>query len=223
MPGNVFTAKLLDVIVAGDSQKKIEGAKGIFLVLTHHPTDLQNVLKLTRPECLSEVGAKMMIYSLLCGLNFLHQAGIMHRDITPSNLLVNADSSVSICDFGCARPIPKKRSVYDGIEDVSFTDVSHNVSYFDKNTGTAQANTTPGDLTKYIGTPGYISPEMILYQDEYDGQLDLWSSGCILAELMVLLNQGKKNSIYGVSSQKAMKANKLLFLKTGAASCSAKE
>jgi len=45
------------------------------------------------------------MYSILCGLKFLHSAGIVHRDLKPGNILINHDGSAKICDFGLSRSI----------------------------------------------------------------------------------------------------------------------
>jgi hypothetical protein len=39
----------------------------------------------------------------LSGLECLHAAGIVHRDIKPFNLLVTAEDTIKICDFGLSR------------------------------------------------------------------------------------------------------------------------
>ena len=44
-----------------------------------------------------------LIYQTLCGLKYIHSADVLHRDLQPSNLLVNADCELKICDFGQAR------------------------------------------------------------------------------------------------------------------------
>lgn len=47
------------------------------------------------------------IYSrqVLRGLKFIHSANVLHRDMKPSNLLVNANCDLAICDFGLARGV----------------------------------------------------------------------------------------------------------------------
>lgn len=43
------------------------------------------------------------MYQICRGLKFIHSANVLHRDLKPGNLLVNADCELKICDFGLAR------------------------------------------------------------------------------------------------------------------------
>jgi serine/threonine protein kinase len=52
---------------------------------------------------LSDTHFQSFIYQTLCGLKYIHSAGVLHRDLKPANLLVSADCEVKICDFGLAR------------------------------------------------------------------------------------------------------------------------
>jgi len=36
-------------------------------------------------------------------MKYIHSADVLHRDLKPGNLLVNADCELKICDFGLAR------------------------------------------------------------------------------------------------------------------------
>ena len=56
---------------------------------------------------LSEEHLITIIYNLLCSMNFMHSANIMHRDVKPSNILISEDCIVKFCDFGLARSCPK--------------------------------------------------------------------------------------------------------------------
>lgn len=94
MPGNVFTTKLLDIVVPIPSE---DGTITIFLVMSFVDQDLTKVLKVKN---FSEEHMIIIFYNLLCALQFLHSANIMHRDIKPGNILVTKDCQIKICDFG---------------------------------------------------------------------------------------------------------------------------
>ena len=47
---------------------------------------------------------KLFTFQMFSALNYLHARGIAHRDIKPTNLLVNAQKGLlKICDFGAAK------------------------------------------------------------------------------------------------------------------------
>jgi len=90
----------------------------------------------------------------------VHAAGVVHRDVKPSNILLAVDRDdpagperVKLLDFGIARVEWEETRI--------------------TNTG--------GPL----GTPGYMSPEQEMGEGEIDGRSDLFSLGAVLFECLV--------------------------------------
>jgi mitogen-activated protein kinase 1/3 len=62
----------------------------------------ENLLR-SRQEAITIQHVAFWIYQLLCGLQYMHSAGVVHRDIKPANLLVNSNCDLCISDFGLSR------------------------------------------------------------------------------------------------------------------------
>lgn len=78
-----------------DQERSID--KGIELM----ECDLAAIIRSGQP--LTDAHFQSFIYQILCGLKYIHSANVLHRDLKPGNLLVNADCELKICDFGLAR------------------------------------------------------------------------------------------------------------------------
>lgn len=65
----------------------------------------------------------------------------------PSNVLVNENCDLKICDFGLARM-------------------------------------SESQMTGYVSTRYYRAPEIMLTWQRYDYEVDVWSAGCIFAEML---------------------------------------
>jgi serine/threonine protein kinase len=93
---------------------------------------------------------------MLEALDFLHSMDVVHRDIKPSNVLVNNNGIVKLCDFGLARHV------------------------------TSKAINNAADLEEYVCTRWYRPPELFWGWDSYGVAIDLWSLGCVVAEIINL-------------------------------------
>jgi len=69
-------------------------------------TDLYKIMK--SGQELSDDHYKFIIYQILRALLYLHSANIIHRDVKPSNVLINEDCTIKICDFGLSRSLCEK-------------------------------------------------------------------------------------------------------------------
>lgn len=80
----------------------IENDKGIFLVMEYVEGQTARDMLQERGR-LSASEALMIAEGVLSGLAFMHKNGVVHRDIKPSNVMVSADGTVKVTDFGIAR------------------------------------------------------------------------------------------------------------------------
>ena len=48
---------------------------------------------------------RYFLYQILRGLKYVHSADVLHRDLKPGNLLVNANCDLALCDFGLSRGV----------------------------------------------------------------------------------------------------------------------
>ena len=68
----------------------------------------------TRVKRIGKLPAQELLYRLrplIEDLNRLHMSGIIHRDISPDNLMWMPDGTIRLLDFGCARAVENGKSV----------------------------------------------------------------------------------------------------------------
>jgi serine/threonine protein kinase len=74
----------------------------LYLVFEFVDKDLKKYIEASEGP-LSWQLIKSYTYQLLCGLEYCHVRGVMHRDLKPQNILVSRDGRLKIADFGLAR------------------------------------------------------------------------------------------------------------------------
>lgn len=115
--------------------------------------DMQNLVRKHGP--LPYAVAADYIAQAARGLHHAHEAGLIHRDVKPANLLVNKDGVVKVLDLGLA--------LFS--ED---TDASLTMEYNDK----------------VLGTADYLPPEQAINSHKIDSRADMYGLGCTLYFLL---------------------------------------
>ncbi|CEG48734.1 cmgc mapk protein kinase [Plasmopara halstedii] len=167
----------------------------LYLVFDFVDTDLHKLIM--SPQYLTIRHIQVFLYQLLCGLKYIHSANVIHRDMKPANILLNEDCTLMICDFGLSRVMESNMSMeelskhlYSPKDSKSPTTSDGGLTSAPSPGSAASTPSSSGEfpkmrrqLTKHVVTRWYRAPELILLQD-YDFSVDMWSIGCIFAELL---------------------------------------
>nr|AZA07816.1 cyclin-dependent kinase G2L [Vaccinium corymbosum] len=122
----------------------------IFMVMEYMDHDLKALME-TMKQPFSQSEVKCLMLQLLGGVKYLHDNWVLHRDLKTSNLLLNNQGELKICDFGLARQYGSPLKPY----------------------------------THLVVTLWYRAPELLLGAKQYSTAIDMWSLGCIMAELLL--------------------------------------
>ncbi len=130
---------------------------GFYLAMEYVPgKDLATVLR--EQGSVPDVRAAAIGEQILGSLAEAHEAGIVHRDVKPGNVMLmetrSREDFVKVLDFGIAQ-------LRDG----------------------SKASNSDTMVGAIIGTPNYLSPEQAR-GDPLDGRADLYSVGALLYELV---------------------------------------
>uniref|UniRef100_F2EH81 [RNA-polymerase]-subunit kinase n=1 Tax=Hordeum vulgare subsp. vulgare TaxID=112509 RepID=F2EH81_HORVV len=79
-----------------------DGAGGAFLVMEYVGPSVAQVMR-ERGRPFPEADARRLMRQLLDGARAMHDLGVLHRDLKPDNVLVDAHGDLKICDFGMSR------------------------------------------------------------------------------------------------------------------------
>ena len=125
----------------------------LFLVFEYCEKNLLELLEET-PEGLSPKVIKSLIYQMCKALVYMHKNNMIHRDIKPENLLIDENLNLKLCDFGFSRKVQLNKY-----------------------------NNNINEMTDYVSTRWYRSPELLLSGGIYGPHVDYWAVGCIMGEL----------------------------------------
>ncbi len=148
--------------------------------------DLRGLLDALRQPMPLDAGLVLLV-DMLEALRCAHEHGIIHRDVSPSNILVDLRGNFKLADFGIAK------------------------GQLGSSRGSTIFSTTMGVVQ---GKAAYMAPEQALAQ-ELDGRADLWSLGVVMFEafagakpfdgpndiaVMMAANQGRRPRLIDVAS-----------------------
>ena len=85
----------------------LDNIRKVFIVMELGVGTLRNIFNDDLKIEMGEDHVVIILYNLLCSLNFIHSANIIHRDIKPANILLDEHCNVKLCDFGLARSLPE--------------------------------------------------------------------------------------------------------------------
>ena len=102
--------------------------------------------------------AVLVITEALSALAAAHKLGVLHRDVKPSNILLQDDGHTKITDFGIAKSVDIRTGAEGVTEDMTLTGI-------------------------ILGTPGYLAPERRSGHPA-TAQSDLFSVGAVMVEAL---------------------------------------
>lgn len=124
-----------------------------FLVMEY--VDGCDLRRLLRAQRLDMERALDIFLKVCAGVRHAHERGLVHRDIKPANILIGADGTVKVADFGLAKTLVENSTGY------SFT----------------QTRDT-------FGTPYYVAPEVTRSAGSANVRADIYALGVLLYELL---------------------------------------
>ena len=124
-----------------------------YIVMRYLDRGTLRELLAARPLTLTQVAT--LIVQVAAALDYAHAQGIVHRDVKPSNILLDRHGNAFVSDFGIARIVGAQ--------------------------GEGGQITGTGAI---IGTPDYMAPEQAQGRSDVDGRADVYALGVVLFQML---------------------------------------
>ena len=137
--------------------------------------DLQAVLS-NHPRGLPEKAARQIFAEVTGGLEDLHRAGYLYRDLKLPNMLLTSEGHVQLADFGLVKKLKVETSDESSSSDREYSEENKD----SEGSGSFQL---VGRTKSFVGTRRYMSPEHTLRRAKnggYGAPSDLWALGVSL-------------------------------------------
>jgi len=163
--------------------------------------DLQKALNKSAEERLSEDRVRFYIAEMVLALDYLHQMGLMYRDLKPNNVLLNEDGHIQLVDLGGVADengqTLGKGEVQNGANPLLTQSFTRSTQYTldtdgdEKEEEEDPSKRRPKRKLSIMGTFGYMAPEMVIMLNQasyektgYTDAIDWWSLGVTMFKLL---------------------------------------
>jgi len=109
------------------------------------------------------------------GMAYLHSLKIVHRDLKSDNVLLDDEVNAKIADFGTSKLVTASRAQLQTAGATGETSFGGDDQM--------QSEAFQATMTKGVGTPLWMAPELFIGGTKYGPEVDVYSFGMIMWEL----------------------------------------
>ncbi len=132
-----------------------------------------------------------VIWPMCSGMAYLHENWVIHRDLKTSNILYTNRGELKLCDFGLARQVGRMGRA-SSCRCSSAAPAGSALATLPRTSYLPACARPPAPqygsplhpYTHMVVTLWYRAPELLLGARKYSTAVDVWSIGCIMAELL---------------------------------------